>query len=55
MLLTNLLGVNELPKNIRDMIVARADGNPFFIEELIRSLIETNQIVRENASLAGGA
>ncbi len=48
-LLTNLLGVNELPKDVRDMIVERADGNPFFIEELIRSLIETNQIVRENA------
>jgi len=49
LLLTNLLGVNELPKNVRDMIVARADGNPFFIEELIRSLIETNQIIRENS------
>jgi len=48
-LLTNLLGVNGLSKNVRDMIVERADGNPFFIEELIRSLIETNQIVRENS------
>jgi class 3 adenylate cyclase/tetratricopeptide (TPR) repeat protein len=48
-LLANLLGVKDLPKNVRDMIVARADGNPFFIEELIRSLIETKQIVRENS------
>ncbi len=48
-LLNNLLGVNNLSKNVRDMIVERADGNPFFIEELIRSLIETNQIVRENS------
>ena len=48
MLLANLLGVKDLPENIREMIVGRADGNPFFIEELIRSLIETNQIVREN-------
>ncbi len=48
-LLANLLGVKNLPKNVRDMIVARADGNPFFIEELIRSLIETKQIVRENS------
>jgi len=30
------------------MIVQRADGNPFFIEELIRSLIETKQITKEN-------
>jgi len=49
MLLANLLGAPGLPKNVRDMIVERADGNPFFIEELIRSLIETNQIVRENS------
>ncbi len=48
-LLSNLLGVKDLPKNVRDMIVERADGNPFFIEELIRSLIETKQIVRENS------
>jgi len=47
-LLANLLGVKALPKNVRDMIVERADGNPFFIEELIRSLIETKQIIREN-------
>lgn len=48
-LLANLLGMKDLPKNIRDMIVERADGNPFFIEELIRALIETKQIVRENS------
>jgi predicted ATPase/class 3 adenylate cyclase len=48
-LLANLLGVKDLPKNVRDMIVERAGGNPFFIEELIRSLIETKQIVRENS------
>ena len=48
LLLTNLLGMKELPKNIRDLIIEKSDGNPFFIEELIRSLIETNQIIREN-------
>jgi len=48
-LLANLLGVKDMPKNVRDMIVERADGNPFFIEELIRSLIETKQIIRENS------
>ena len=48
-LLANLLGVKDLPKNVRDMIVERADGNPFFIEEVIRSLIETKQIIRENS------
>jgi class 3 adenylate cyclase/tetratricopeptide (TPR) repeat protein len=49
LLLMNLLGMKELPKNIRDLIVEKAEGNPFFIEELIRSLIETNQIIREES------
>ncbi len=49
LLLSNLLGMKDMPRNVRDMIVERADGNPFFIEELIRSLIETKQIVRENS------
>jgi class 3 adenylate cyclase/tetratricopeptide (TPR) repeat protein len=48
-MLSNLLGMQNLPKHFRDMIVERADGNPFFVEELIRSLIETKQIVRENS------
>ena len=48
-LLTNLLGVQEFPSNIRDLIVEKSEGNPFFVEELIRSLIDTGQIVRENS------
>jgi tetratricopeptide (TPR) repeat protein len=30
------------------LIVEKADGNPFFVEEIIRSLIEMKQLVREN-------
>ena len=48
-MLTNLLGVKDLPKSIRDLIVEKADGNPFFVEEIIRSLIETKQLIRENS------
>jgi class 3 adenylate cyclase len=47
-ILHNLLGMQGLPKNVRDLIVEKSDGNPFFVEELIRSLIETGQLVREN-------
>ena len=47
-MLTNF-GMQDLPKNIHDLIVEKADGNPFFIEELIRSLVETKQLVRENS------
>jgi len=46
-LLNNLLDVNILPKSIRALIAEKGQGNPFFIEEMIRSLIETKQIVHE--------
>ena len=47
-LLNNLLGINDLPKPIQDLIINKAEGNPFFVEEMIRSLIETKQIINEN-------
>ncbi len=49
LMLANLLGMKDMPRNIRDLIVDKAQGNPFFVEELIRSLIETKQVVRENS------
>lgn len=55
-LLVNLLGRRDLPKSLYDQIAEKAEGNPFFVEEIIRSLIETGQIVRENGDwrAAGG-
>ena len=47
-LLNHLVGEKSLPPSIRELIINRAEGNPFFVEEIIRSLIETGQIVREN-------
>jgi class 3 adenylate cyclase/tetratricopeptide (TPR) repeat protein len=41
-----LLTVEELPDPVRDRILARAEGNPFFLEEIIRQLIDEKQIVR---------
>ena len=40
-----------VPPEVRDRIVARAGGNPFFIEESLRSLIESGVVEREE----GGA
>jgi class 3 adenylate cyclase/tetratricopeptide (TPR) repeat protein len=55
-LLVNLLGRRDLPKSLYDQIAEKAEGNPFFVEEIIRSLIETGQIARENGNwrAAGG-
>lgn len=47
LLLGNLLEIEDLPESVREVILAKSDGNPFFIEEVIRSLIDAGRIVRE--------
>jgi tetratricopeptide (TPR) repeat protein len=45
-LVTELLArVTEVPAHVRDQIVERAEGNPYFIEEVISVLIEDGVIV----------
>ena len=38
--------VPEIPTALRDLVVDRADGNPFYIEELIKALIDDRVIVK---------
>jgi serine/threonine protein kinase/tetratricopeptide (TPR) repeat protein len=38
--------VPEVPAALRDLVVERADGNPFYIEELVRALIDDGVIVK---------
>ena len=45
-LLDLLLSVGDLPRPLHERIVERADGNPFFVEEIIRHLIDQGQILR---------
>ena len=40
--------VEEIPNSLRDLIVTKAEGNPFFIEELIKMLIEEQVILNES-------
>ena len=42
-----LLEIENLPEPVRTMILHRSEGNPFFIEEVIRSLIDRNLAYRE--------
>ena len=46
-LIRNLLEVENLPANLRELMVKRADGNPFFLEEVIRTLIDTGAVTRD--------
>jgi class 3 adenylate cyclase len=42
------------PHEIRDLITARAEGNPFFVEELIATLIDRDVIARRDGGWAFG-
>jgi class 3 adenylate cyclase len=45
-LVANLLKVESLPKGTRDHILEKSEGNPFFVEEVIRMLIDRGAIVQ---------
>ena len=40
--------VADLPEPVRDLLVRRAEGNPFFVEELVESLIDRGVLTRAN-------
>ncbi len=46
-LLSNLVQIKNFPHQMREQILQRAGGNPFFIEEVVRSLINEGAIVVE--------
>jgi predicted ATPase len=48
-LISNLLEIESLPEPTRDRIMARAEGNPFFVEEVVRMLIERGVIVADGS------
>ncbi len=48
-LVANLLQIEDLPDRVRTLILGKAEGNPFFVEEVIRSLLDANLGVRENS------
>ena len=48
--LQSLLETDELPPGLLDAVNVRTEGNPFFVEEIVNSLIETDVLVHE----AGG-
>ena len=47
-LVANLLHVEDLPDRVRALILEKAEGNPFFVEEVIRSLLDAGLVVRED-------
>jgi hypothetical protein len=48
-LVDQLLAVEDLPDTVHARIVERAGGNPFFVEEILRHLIDEGHIVRTDS------
>jgi predicted ATPase len=53
-LVSNLLEVESLPEHARGLILQKAEGNPFFVEEVIRMLIDRGAIVQKNGDWMAG-
>ena len=45
-LVFNLLDIQSLPDQMRSLILNKSEGNPFFVEEVIRMLIDHGALVK---------
>jgi len=52
-LLNRLLAIAELPDSMRESILEKSGGNPFFIEEVVRTLIDNGALVAEDRDVNG--
>ncbi len=51
-LVQGLIAIDDMPERLQRVIAAKAEGNPFYIEEVVRSLIDQGAIVYENDRFA---
>jgi serine phosphatase RsbU (regulator of sigma subunit)/class 3 adenylate cyclase len=54
-LVANLLSIEALPDEMRVLILKKAEGNPYYVEEIIRMLIERGAIVPAAGGWTAGA
>ena len=47
-MLASLLKTKNIPSDLKRLIQTKTEGNPFYLEELVNSLIESEALVREN-------
>ena len=50
MLISNMMNITGLHYSVIDQVVKRADGNPFFIEEVVRSFIDQGGVVLKDGA-----
>jgi tetratricopeptide (TPR) repeat protein/ABC-type cobalamin/Fe3+-siderophores transport system ATPase subunit len=46
-LIGNILNIKEFQHNLKEQIIQRSGGNPFFIEEVVRSFIDEGAILKK--------
>lgn len=47
----SILGTAEIPHELRSLIARKAEGNPFFVEELTKSLLEDGSLCQEDGRI----
>ena len=54
-LVSSLLGEAQVPDDVRDRVLAHAEGNPFFLEEMLNMLIDQGVLERRNGGWVSAA
>ncbi len=49
-MMESLLDTENIPSDLRRIVQDKAEGNPFYLEELVNSLVETQTLIRDNGS-----
>jgi len=52
-MIESLLNIRNIPPELREFIQEKAEGNPFYLEETINSLIESEILTRDNGGTDG--
>ena len=50
-LVDGLLTISDLPAGLRRLILSKAEGNPFFVEEVVRTLIDSEAVTRDETGM----
>ncbi|MCX7682125.1 MAG: AAA family ATPase [Anaerolineae bacterium] len=45
--INQLLGPDVLPSEVCSLVISKSEGNPYYLEEIVRSLIEQGKLVRD--------
>ncbi|UCG66350.1 MAG: AAA family ATPase, partial [Deltaproteobacteria bacterium] len=49
-MLESLLKTESIPSDLKQLVQGKAEGNPFYLEELVNSLIESETLIRDNGN-----